>query len=842
MLKKSPFSSIDVNQPHDIKFATKNRDTILPTKTALIINDITAVLIFSLMAIIAIMLFSYDPNDNCWFKITHHIIPNNKLGILGAYLSDILLSLFGFSSWFLVVILFYLGYRKIIRKKISIGGVYNILQVISVVGLFIILPLFEYLLLNKSYDSYLHTGSGGLIGHLLYSQLYRELGILGVNLLTMILLIICFSLVFSMSISHLAQKIGQILECIYLFLLRILSHRHDEGHENKDIINDGNNSDNFDIADKLIVNKTFDLYKNEDNKQNIEHIPHNQQEHKINFTSILDKFKNNTSELNANESKTKEININKQVSKQLSQMNTMSDIKLLPSTNLLSAPPKQTNIVTDEIIQYVSNVIQMTLMEFGVEVVVKGAKSGPVVTRYEILPSKGVRGDKIVGLAKELARALALSSVRIIETIPGKNTMGIEVPNFKRQIIYLKTVFDSEIYQTNNNKLTLALGVDIAGNVVITDLAKMPHLLVAGTTGSGKSVAVNTMILSILFQATPQEVKLIMIDPKMVELSFYQDIPHLLAPVITDTNHAINALKWTVGEMERRYKIMAKIGCKNILSFNDKINQLKQNNQYIIDPFPQHDVNQAPIDNDNNATHNDKDNINNLIAWPYIVVIIDELADLMMSSGKKIEQYIVRIAQKARAVGIHLIVATQRPSVDVITGLIKANIPSRISFQVSSKIDSRTILDQSGAETLLGQGDMLFLQPGSGFPNRIHGAFVGDDELNKVIAFLKKDKQYAPEYLDEIIEGVVAKCVDMSEFDDDKTKTKNSDGEVNIEKDSIFDEVVAYIYESKRCSISSLQTRFCIGYNRSARIMAYLETINMVKRNEKGGFELNKYE
>ena len=452
------------------------------------------------------------------------------------------------------------------------------------------------------------------------------------------------------------------------------------------------------------------------------------------------------------------------------------------------------------------------MAEFGIEVKITNVESGPVVTRYELIPPKGVRGDKIAGLAKEIARSLALTSIRIVETIPGKNSMGIEVPNFKRQVIYLKEIFDSAVYQNNNSLLTLALGKDIAGDVIVTDLAKMPHLLVAGTTGSGKSVAVNAMILSILFNATPDEVKFIMIDPKMVELSFYQDIPHLLAPVVTDMSQAANALKWTVGEMEQRYKIMAKIGTKNIVGFNQKVEAAIKEGMPLFNPYSIDLTDPEPLQK-----------------WPYIVVIIDELADLMMVAGKKIEQYIARIAQKARAVGIHLIVATQRPSVDVITGLIKANIPARISFQVSSKIDSRTILDQMGAESLLGQGDMLFLNPGSGFPRRIHGAFVNDDELHHVVNYLKE--QGAPNYNDEILTG--ASDIAIPGFEDDSNSDNNS-----VEKDSVFDEAVKFILDSRRCSISSLQTQFGIGYNKAARIMNHLEKIGMVKRTDRGGFEL----
>ncbi|MCE2706712.1 MAG: DNA translocase FtsK 4TM domain-containing protein [Proteobacteria bacterium] len=846
---------------NNTKFAKKNRDTILPPKTALLLNDLVAVMIFALGFILALMLFTYHPNDNCWFKTTDAVITYNKLGAFGAYFADFILSIFGFSGWWLVLGLFYIGYCKIIRNKILGGDWYTIFQVISFIFLIISSSVFEYINFFHTQSLYLHNGFGGLLGLYAYPVLSDYLGQLGTALITIVFVVVCFSFSFSVSLGYIAEKVGSFLDFIYATLHNFLGE--------KSLSNDSLNSKSQNIKTKNIIptdnvidtpsynekdNDGFAaLFAKPDGSTYIRGNTTNASENNISKakTNILKRMYQTVAPISINtEEDTPDtmelpdyIDLDNSESLKISNdINNLEDddpahphasdnfiahlknkihhpisnstFGELPSTDLLNIPKKQMESISKETLEYVSNSIENKLAEFGVEAKIVEAQSGPVVTRYELLPSRGVRGEKIVGLGKEIARGLALSNVRIVETIPGKNTMGIEVPNFKRQVIYLKEIFDSIIYKNSTSKLTLALGKDIAGNVIVTDLAKMPHLLVAGTTGSGKSVAVNAMILSILFQATVNEVRFIMIDPKMVELSFYQGIPHLLAPVITDPNQAINALKWTVGEMERRYKIMAKVGSKNIVSFNQKIEEANYKDE--------------PIGNPLSLTPDDPENLEK---WAFIVVIIDELADLMMSSGKKVEQYIVRIAQKARAVGIHLIVATQRPSVDVITGLIKANIPSRISFQVTSKVDSRTILDQGGAETLLGQGDMLYLQPGSGYPQRIHGAFVNDDELNKVVDFLKTTSE--SDYIDEILTGEID-GVELPGFDD------SSDN--NVEKDTMFDEAVKFIYDTKRCSISSLQTRFGIGYNRAARIMSHLETIGMVRRNERGGFELLKIE
>ena len=436
------------------------------------------------------------------------------------------------------------------------------------------------------------------------------------------------------------------------------------------------------------------------------------------------------------------------------------------------------------------------------------AYPGPVITRYEIEPAVGVKGAQIVNLMKDLARALSLVSVRVVETIPGKTYMGLELPNPKRQIVRLSEIIGSDDYQNMSSRLAIAVGKDIAGQPVTVDLAKMPHVLVAGTTGSGKSVAINAMILSLLYKSTAREVRLIMVDPKMLELSVYEGIPHLLAPVVTDMKQAANALNWCVGEMERRYRLMSKLGVRNLAGYNQKIKDGEKTGEKIPNPFSLTPETPEPLD-----------------TLPLIVVVIDELADLMMVAGKKIEELIARLAQKARAAGIHLILATQRPSVDVITGLIKANIPTRIAFQVSSKIDSRTILDQMGAEALLGQGDMLYLPPGSGYPNRVHGAFVADDEVHHVVEFLKTTGE--PDYIEGILSG-------QAEADEAGAATG---GEVDGsgEADPLYDEAVAIVVKTRKASISSVQRHLRIGYNRAARLIEQMEMAGLVSAMETNG-------
>ena len=481
----------------------------------------------------------------------------------------------------------------------------------------------------------------------------------------------------------------------------------------------------------------------------------------------------------------------------------------LPPLSLLDEPPPVQETVSVETLEFTSRLIEKKLSDFGVDAKVVAAFPGPVVTRYEIEPATGVKGSQIVNLARDLARSLSLTSIRVVETIPGKNYMALELPNPKRQIVRLTEIVGSKVYNDSASSLTVALGKDIAGKPVVADLAKMPHLLVAGTTGSGKSVGINATILSLLYKSDPLDVRLILIDPKMLEMSVYEGIPHLLAPVVTDMRQAGHALNWAVNEMERRYKLMSKLGVRNLAGYNTKIMEADKREEHIPNPFSIMPDNPEPLEK-----------------LPTIVIIIDELADLMMVVGKKVEELIARIAQKARAAGIHLILATQRPSVDVITGLIKANIPTRIAFQVSSKIDSRTILDQMGAEALLGMGDMLYMPPGTGLPVRVHGAFVSDEEVHRVVKHLQS--QGAPNYIEGILEG--------GTLEEGATGGDGaSAGEGGGEADAMYDQAVAVVLKNRRASISLVQRHLRIGYNRAARLLEQMENSGVVSPMQSNG-------
>jgi S-DNA-T family DNA segregation ATPase FtsK/SpoIIIE len=490
----------------------------------------------------------------------------------------------------------------------------------------------------------------------------------------------------------------------------------------------------------------------------------------------------------------------------------------VPPLSLLDEAPPQGPGYSEETLEVLSRQVELKLKDFRIEARVMGVYPGPVITRFELEPAAGVRGSQVSSLDKDIARGLSVVSVRVVDVIPGKNVIGLEIPNTKKQIVYLSEILRSEKYDQMKSPLALALGKDIGGKAVVTDLAKMPHLLVAGTTGSGKSVAVNAMVLSLLYKASPKDVRMIMIDPKMLELSVYEGIPHLLAPVVTDMKEAANALRWCVAEMERRYKLMAAVGVRNLGGFNKKVKDAESSGQPLLDPLFRANPDMPGMVAEP------------LEPLPHIVIIIDEFADMMMIVGKKVEELIARLAQKARAAGVHLILATQRPSVDVITGLIKANIPTRIAFQVSSKIDSRTILDQSGAEALLGHGDMLYLPPGTATPERVHGAFVDDHEVHNVVEWLRA--QGAPNYITGVLEEIQStsdgKIINDSGLPQDAEGDSDSDN-------ALYDRAVRVVTETRRASISGVQRHLRIGYNRAARLVEQMEQDGIVSAPQHNG-------
>jgi S-DNA-T family DNA segregation ATPase FtsK/SpoIIIE len=714
---------------------------------------------------LGLILATYARTDPGWSFSGTGAALTNRGGIVGAWLADLLLYLFGFSAWWWVVggiVLVVAGYRRVVRPDretdhpLSLGALGFALVLLSSAAL-------EAIRLWKL-PAALPLAPGGALGDAIGEGLARAIGFNGATLLLLALFAVGSSLLFGISWLKVMERIGTGIENLIAWFRR----RREEAEDRK-------------IGEEAALVR----------EQVVGHL----REEEVEREPVV--------VVPAVQAVAKSERVVKE--KQRPLFTDMPDSPLPPLALLEDAPSVQES-VSHETLEYTSRLIERKLADFGVAAKVLAAYPGPVITRYEIEPAVGVKGAQIVNLIKDLARALSVVSIRLVETIPGKSCMGLELPNPRRQMVKLVEILSSATYNDTSGVLTLALGKDIAGKPIVADLARMPHLLVAGTTGSGKSVAVNAMILSLLYKAEPRQVRLILIDPKMLELSMYEGIPHLLAPVVTDMKLAPNALNWCVGEMERRYKLMSVFGVRNLAGYNAKVVEAKKAGKPLANPFSLTPEAPEPLDE-----------------MPSIVVVVDELADLMMVTGKKIEELIARIAQKARAAGIHLILATQRPSVDVITGLIKANIPSRIAFQVASKIDSRTILDQMGAEALLGQGDMLYMPPGTGYPLRVHGAFVSDGEVHRVVEHLRKLGE--PQYIEGLLEGGIAAD------GEDGVTVEGGDAEA----DPMYDQAVAVVLKTRRPSISLVQRHLRIGYNRAARLIEQMERAGLVSSMQTNG-------
>ncbi len=762
---------------------TRNGPSPLQTRISSLLREARWILFAALAAWLTLVLFTWSPVDPGWSHSVPAGVVHNRGGMLGAYLSDILLYLFGFSAWLWVILLLHrvrAGYRRLAShfRVVNNKQVEELPRVHWEQGIGFVLLLIgslgmEALRLN-SLGMHLPggadggSGAGGVIGQMLATWMDRSIGFTGSTLALLVMLAIGLSLFFSFSWLHVAERVGSWIER----LMRRMQNSYTAREDRK-------------------VGVVAKAVRTEQVVAKQEKLVHEQPVRIEPAITVVQK--------------------SERVEKEKQQTLFAAPVAEgdLPALSLLDPPLVNQETVSSETIEFTSRLIEKKLADFGVSVTVVAAQAGPVITRYEIEPATGVKGSQIVNLGKDLARALSLVSIRVVETIPGKNLMGLELPNPRRQMVRLSEILGSQTYHASHSVVTMALGKDIAGNPVVADLAKMPHLLVAGTTGSGKSVGINAMILSLLYKADATQTRLILIDPKMLEMSVYEGIPHLLAPVVTDMRHAANALNWCVGEMEKRYRLMSKMGVRNLAGYNVKIRDAIKREEPIPNPFsltPDQPEPLAPL--------------------PTIVVVIDELADLMMVVGKKIEELIARLAQKARAAGIHLILATQRPSVDVITGLIKANIPTRIAFQVSSKIDSRTILDQMGAETLLGQGDMLYMPPGTGLPVRVHGAFVGDDEVHRVVESLKA--QGEPNYIEGLLEG-------GPEGENGEAGSSVTGIGGDTESDPMYDQACEVVLKNRRASISLVQRHLRIGYNRAARLLEQMEQSGMVSAMQSNG-------
>lgn len=747
--------------------AKKASSEPLPPRMTRLLRESAGLALLGVVLYLMLIFYGYERGDGGWSH-SGGIQIHNPGGVAGAWLADLLLYLLGISAWWWVV--FFIFLLSWIYHRID-GGMFDRRPLfLSVAGFFVLLAASSGLEALRFYSLKMELPQtpGGVLGFIISRTLSETLGFTGATLALLITLAIGFSLFSGLSWLRFVEQLGTAIEEGFLFFKR----RWEDWQDRR-----------VGVVSAIKRDEVVEVGKRRFQEQPPLHI----------------------------EQPAAAIAKSPRVIKE-KQAPLFADLpdSPLPPLRLLDEPArKEMETLSTDTLEFTSRLIERKLMDFGVEVKVVAAYPGPVITRYEIEPAVGVKGNQILNLVKDLARSLSVVSIRVVETIPGKTSMGLEIPNPRRQVVRLSEILSSQAYADMGSPLTIALGKDIGGHPVVADLGRMPHVLVAGTTGSGKSVAINAMILSLIYKSTPEQVRLILVDPKMLELSVYEGIPHLLAPVVTDMRQAASALRWCVAEMERRYKLMSSLGVRNLGGYNQKVREAVRNEQPIVNPF---------------SLTPDAPEL--LEEMPLIVVVIDELADLMMVVGKKVEELIARLAQKARAAGVHLLLATQRPSVDVITGLIKANIPTRVAFQVSSKVDSRTILDQMGAETLLGQGDMLYLPPGSGYPQRVHGAFVADQEVHRVVEYLKDHGE--PCYVD----GVLDAFGDESGDGGENGTLASQEGS---EADPLYDEAVAVVLKSRRASISLVQRHLRIGYNRAARLIEEMERAGLVSAMQTNG-------
>jgi S-DNA-T family DNA segregation ATPase FtsK/SpoIIIE len=750
------------------KITSKAAGNPLPPKIASLLRESWWLALVAIALYLLLVLVTYQQSDPGWSHSVRAPAIRNAGGVVGAYVADLMLYLFGVSAYWWIVLcgaLVAWGFRRI--ENLEAGDRRSYAVVLT--GFVIVLLASSGIEAIRLYSVHatLPFAPGGVMGAIVGQGFAKGLGFTGGTLVLLLAFAAGLSLFSGMSWLHVLERLGAWTERSIAFVAAKWNERQDRQ-----------------AGEKALIKR--DVIVEESKKKLVIHEPV--------------RIEQPRTEIPKSQRAERE--------KQVPLFENLPD-SLLPPLSVLDNAEKTVEVMSADTLEFTSRLIEKKLLDFGVQVKVVAAYPGPVITRYEIEPAVGVKGSQIINLVRDLARALSVVSIRVVETIPGKSCMGLEIPNPTRQVVRLTEILSSQVYADMGSPLALALGKDIAGNPIVADLARMPHLLVAGTTGSGKSVAINAMILSLLYKAPPSQVRLILVDPKMLELSVYEGIPHLLAPVVTDMRHAANALNWCVAEMERRYKIMSSVGVRNLAGFNQKIRDA--------------DKAKKPIPNPLTSTPEHADPLHEM---SLIVVVIDELADLMMVVGKKVEELIARLAQKARAAGIHLILATQRPSVDVITGLIKANIPTRIAFQVSAKVDSRTILDQMGAEALLGQGDMLFLPPGTGLTQRVHGAYVADHEVHKVVDYLKSLAQ--PQYVASVLEGPPSE-------DEGEGLLEGGAAGGDGESDPLYDQAVAIVLKTRRASISLVQRHLRIGYNRAARLIEQMERSGMVSPMQTNG-------